>query len=126
MLMALLLFLRAFVLLEKLITLAAIKSITISCAPSTEGRETKKRLTLARLLKGLKTVNRRDRANPQAPATTTVQFRVSTDEEEEADGFDPLCAINRNPIVGEVYFISIKVSDQGLLCVLPPLVGPWT
>lgn len=40
------------------------------------------------------------------------------DEEEEADGFDPLCAINRNPIVGEVYFISIKVSDQGLLCVL--------
>lgn len=83
MLMALLLFLRAFVLLEKLITLAAIKSITISCAPSTEGRETKKRLTLARLLKGLKTVNRRDRANPQAPATTTVQFRVSTDEKKQ-------------------------------------------
>lgn len=55
--------------------------ISIPCAfRSLEGRETKKRLTLARLLKGLKTVNRRDRTNPQAAgstATTTVQFRVS-------------------------------------------------
>lgn len=38
-----------------------------------EGRETKKRTTLARLLKGLKTVNRRDRNNQQNAA----QVRVS-------------------------------------------------
>lgn len=39
-----------------------------------EGRETKKRTTLARLLKGLKTVNRRDRTNNQ---NTNTQVRVS-------------------------------------------------
>ena len=39
-----------------------------------EGRETKKRTTLARLLKGLKTVNRRDRTNNQ---NTSTQVRVS-------------------------------------------------
>lgn len=39
-----------------------------------EGRETKKRTTLARLLKGLKTVNRRDRTNNQ---NTQTQVRVS-------------------------------------------------
>lgn len=39
-----------------------------------EGRETKKRTTLARLLKGLKTVNRRDRTNNQNSQT---QARVS-------------------------------------------------
>lgn len=39
-----------------------------------EGRETKKRMTLARLLKGLKTVNRRDRTNNQ---NTQTQARVS-------------------------------------------------
>lgn len=39
-----------------------------------EGRETKKRTTLARLLKGLKTVNRRDRTNNQ---NTSTQARVS-------------------------------------------------
>lgn len=43
------------------------------CAIS-EGRETKKRTTLARLLKGLKTVNRRDRMNNQ---NTSTQVRVS-------------------------------------------------
>lgn len=42
-----------------------------------EGRETKKRTTLARLLKGLKTVNRRDRTNNQ---NTQTQARVSTTE----------------------------------------------
>ncbi|XP_037943535.1 probable serine/threonine-protein kinase cdc7 [Teleopsis dalmanni] len=36
--------------------------------PNAEGRETKKRTTLARLLKGLKTVNRRDRNNQQNAA----------------------------------------------------------
>lgn len=41
---------------------------------TTEGRETKKRTTLARLLKGLKTVNRRDRTNNQ---NTHTQVRVS-------------------------------------------------
>ncbi|XP_055678170.1 uncharacterized protein LOC129786931 isoform X4 [Lutzomyia longipalpis] len=41
--------------------------------PPTEGRETtKKRLTLARLLKGLKTVNRRDRTNNQNTGTTQL------------------------------------------------------
>lgn len=46
----------------------------------TEGRETKKRTTLARLLKGLKTVNRRDRTNNQnATPTTSTQVRVSSD-----------------------------------------------
>lgn len=39
----------------------------------TEGRETKKRTTLARLLKGLKTVNRKDRNNQHA----ATQARVS-------------------------------------------------
>lgn len=43
--------------------------------PFLEGRETKKRTTLARLLKGLKTVNRRDRMNNQ---NTSTQVRVST------------------------------------------------
>lgn len=42
--------------------------------PFSEGRETKKRTTLARLLKGLKTVNRRDRMNNQ---NTSTQVRVS-------------------------------------------------
>lgn len=41
-----------------------------------EGRETKKRTTLARLLKGLKTVNRRDRASHQNTAAQ-AQVRVS-------------------------------------------------
>ncbi|XP_073817581.1 shal K[+] channel interacting protein [Musca autumnalis] len=41
--------------------------------PTTEGRETKKRTTLARLLKGLKTVNRRDRASHQ---NTAAQAQV--------------------------------------------------
>ncbi|KNC32240.1 hypothetical protein FF38_06618 [Lucilia cuprina] len=41
--------------------------------PTTEGRETKKRTTLARLLKGLKTVNRRDRTQQQQ---TTAQAQV--------------------------------------------------
>lgn len=42
-----------------------------------EGRETKKRTTLARLLKGLKTVNRRDRTHNQ---NTHTQVRVSTNK----------------------------------------------
>ncbi|KAM7363825.1 shal K[+] channel interacting protein [Cochliomyia hominivorax] len=41
--------------------------------PTTEGRETKKRTTLARLLKGLKTVNRRDRSQQQQ---TSAQAQV--------------------------------------------------
>ncbi|XP_039232363.1 uncharacterized protein LOC6537706 isoform X4 [Drosophila yakuba] len=43
--------------------------------PTAEGRETKKRTTLARLLKGLKTVNRRDRNNQQNGA----QARAAND-----------------------------------------------
>ncbi|XP_064552633.1 uncharacterized protein SKIP isoform X4 [Drosophila montana] len=43
--------------------------------PTAEGRETKKRTTLARLLKGLKTVNRRDRSNQQNGA----QARAAND-----------------------------------------------
>ncbi|XP_055921333.1 uncharacterized protein LOC129952626 [Eupeodes corollae] len=43
--------------------------------PTTEGRETKKRTTLARLLKGLKTVNRRDRNNHQ----TAAQVRAANE-----------------------------------------------
>ncbi|XP_041675139.1 uncharacterized protein LOC108115595 isoform X7 [Drosophila eugracilis] len=43
--------------------------------PTAEGRETKKRTTLARLLKGLKTVNRRDRNNQQNAA----QARAAND-----------------------------------------------
>ncbi|CAD7084222.1 unnamed protein product [Hermetia illucens] len=46
--------------------------------PPTEGRETKKRTTLARLLKGLKTVNRRDRNNQVAATqlrTTNERLR---------------------------------------------------
>lgn len=46
--------------------------------PPTDGRETsKKRTTLARLLRGLKTVNRRDRQANQNSGTST-QLRVST------------------------------------------------
>lgn len=41
-----------------------------------EGRETKKRTTLARLLKGLKTVNRRDRNNQQNGAQARVSLRL--------------------------------------------------
>lgn len=45
--------------------------------PPTDGRETsKKRTTLARLLRGLKTVNRRDRQANQNSGTST-QLRVS-------------------------------------------------
>lgn len=45
--------------------------------PPTDGRETsKKRTTLARLLRGLKTVNRRDRQANQNSGTAT-QLRVS-------------------------------------------------
>lgn len=51
-------------------------SSTFRCFPP-EGRETKKRTTLARLLKGLKTVNRRDRASHQNTAAQ-AQVRVST------------------------------------------------
>ncbi|XP_050329296.1 uncharacterized protein LOC126758899 isoform X1 [Bactrocera neohumeralis] len=43
--------------------------------PNAEGRETKKRTTLARLLKGLKTVNRRDRSNQQ----TAAQVRAANE-----------------------------------------------
>ncbi|XP_039970930.1 uncharacterized protein LOC120782628 [Bactrocera tryoni] len=43
--------------------------------PNAEGRETKKRTTLARLLKGLKTVNRRDRNNQQ----TAAQVRAANE-----------------------------------------------
>lgn len=45
-----------------------------------DGRDTsKKRTTLARLLRGLKTVNRRERVNNQTgtTTTTTTQARVS-------------------------------------------------
>lgn len=46
-----------------------------------DGRDTsKKRTTLARLLRGLKTVNRRERVNNQTGTTTTTattQARVS-------------------------------------------------
>lgn len=45
---------------------------------SADGRETsKKRTTLARLLRGLKTVNRRDRVNNQGTGATGTQARVS-------------------------------------------------
>ncbi|XP_011194625.3 uncharacterized protein LOC105219960 isoform X2 [Zeugodacus cucurbitae] len=43
--------------------------------PNAEGRETKKRTTFARLLKGLKTVNRRDRNNQQ----TAAQVRAANE-----------------------------------------------
>uniref|UniRef100_A0A1A9WDR8 Uncharacterized protein n=1 Tax=Glossina brevipalpis TaxID=37001 RepID=A0A1A9WDR8_9MUSC len=45
--------------------------------PNAEGRENKKRTTLARLLKGLKTVNRRDRNNQQN--TAAAQARAAND-----------------------------------------------
>lgn len=53
-------------------------SLSIPLANSisfSEGRETKKRTTLARLLKGLKTVNRRDRNNQQNGAQARVSPR---------------------------------------------------
>ncbi|XP_065354099.1 uncharacterized protein LOC135948654 [Calliphora vicina] len=46
--------------------------------PTTEGRETKKRTTLARLLKGLKTVNRRDRTQQQQTAAQ-AQVRAANE-----------------------------------------------
>lgn len=63
-----------FISLVCLFFLRSFFSFSVISHHRTEGRETKKRTTLARLLKGLKTVNRRDRTNNQ---NTQTQARVS-------------------------------------------------
>jgi len=82
-----------------------------------EGRETKKRTTLARLLKGLKTVNRRDRNNQQNGA----QARVS--KVLPRYNFPPTLFSPRFRPASETHFRASFYDRKQIVCPVPQVLS---